>query len=295
VEFLIERYGLETLKRILTDLGAGMPINESLQRYSGSLAELDQEFAAYAEKIANGLAPQADWARPKVGADATAGELAGWLKENPNNYLGLERLAGARIQEKNWSDAERILLRMLVMYPEDKTAYSRLAGVYREQNLVDKETVVLEKWLSISCDAVPAYLRLIELHSRTQNWEGVKRAAQRMLGANPLMSAPHRALAVAAEATGDVDLAIGALATTLRMSPLDEVDLHFRLARLLQNKGDLAAAKRHVLQALEEAPRFRAGHDKLLEIVRKLNDNTDGESRASPPAPSQPPGPKGVQ
>ena len=36
-QYLVEKHGHETLKRILVDLGAGMPINESLARYAGSL------------------------------------------------------------------------------------------------------------------------------------------------------------------------------------------------------------------------------------------------------------------
>jgi tetratricopeptide (TPR) repeat protein len=88
------------------------------------------------------------------------------------------------------------------------------------------------------------------------------------------MPASHRALALAAEANGNEELAISALTTSLRMSPLDEVSIHFRLARLLQKRGDLMAAKQHVLQALEEAPRFREGYDKLLEIIRELEQNS---------------------
>jgi hypothetical protein len=44
-------------------------------------------------------------------------------------------------------------------------------------------------------------------------------------------------------------------------------DTHFRLAQLLQDSGDSAAAKRHVLLSLEEAPRFLAAHKLLLELV----------------------------
>jgi hypothetical protein len=79
------------------------------------------------------------------------------------------------------------------------------------------------------------------------------------------------------------------------MSPLDEVDLHFRLAQLLQKQGDLPAAKRHVLQALEEAPRFRAGHEKLLEIIHQMEENRVSESPASPPTPTEQTPPTGVR
>src|SRR4029079_15532128 len=33
LQYLVEKYGIETLTRVLLDLGAGMPINDSLARY----------------------------------------------------------------------------------------------------------------------------------------------------------------------------------------------------------------------------------------------------------------------
>ena len=68
VEYLVEKYGLETLKRVLVDLGVGMPINESLARYAGSIEALDAEFAQYARRRA-----EAHGARGRlVGAGAAA-------------------------------------------------------------------------------------------------------------------------------------------------------------------------------------------------------------------------------
>lgn len=52
------------------------------------------------------------------------------------------------------------------------------------------------------------------------------------------------------------------------LDPIDVADLHLKLATALQRTGDLLAAKRQVLLALEEAPRFRAAHQKLLEIIK---------------------------
>jgi len=70
VEYLVDKYGLDILKRILTDLGAGMSINETLQRYTGSLDALNQEFAEYARQRARQLAPNAEWERPELDPDA---------------------------------------------------------------------------------------------------------------------------------------------------------------------------------------------------------------------------------
>ena len=41
VEYLVETFGHDVLNRILVDLAAGMPINAALQRYTGSIQELD--------------------------------------------------------------------------------------------------------------------------------------------------------------------------------------------------------------------------------------------------------------
>jgi uncharacterized protein HemY len=53
--------------------------------------------------------------------------------------------------------------------------------------------------------------------------------------------------------------------TLLRFDPANPSDVHFELARLLQETGD-PAARREVLLALEDAPRHRAALSLLLEI-----------------------------
>ena len=58
VEYLVEKYEHEVLNRILTDLGVGMPINEALERYTGSLEALDQEFEKYALQRAEAIRSQ---------------------------------------------------------------------------------------------------------------------------------------------------------------------------------------------------------------------------------------------
>ena len=66
VEFLVQKHGLDTIKQVLDDLAVGMLINESLGRYTGSMEQLDQEFAAFARDRAQGLSPNADWKRPET-------------------------------------------------------------------------------------------------------------------------------------------------------------------------------------------------------------------------------------
>ena len=90
--------------------------------------------------------------------------------------------------------------------------------------------------------------------------------AGRFLAVNPLVPQPYRMLARASEALGKPDPAIRSYQRLLLLDPPDPADVHYHLAKLFRQQGDAAAAKRQVLQALEEAPRFPDALRLLLEI-----------------------------
>jgi tetratricopeptide (TPR) repeat protein len=113
------------------------------------------------------------------------------------------------------------------------------------------------------------------------------------LAVNPLLPGVHRELATAAEALLDPARAIPSYRALLRMDPVDPAQAHFRLASLLREQADLKSARRHVLMALEEAPRFRAAHRLLLEIVDGVEGGKPTDTDSSRPSePSQPEGEK---
>jgi tetratricopeptide (TPR) repeat protein len=76
---------------------------------------------------------------------------------------------------------------------------------------------------------------------------------------------PYRFLAQACERTGETEAAISAYRATLELEPPDPAEIHYRLARLLHQSGR-PEARRQVLQALEEAPRYREALRLLLEL-----------------------------
>jgi tetratricopeptide (TPR) repeat protein len=93
--------------------------------------------------------------------------------------------------------------------------------------------------------------------------------AEQTLAINPLIAAPHRYLADAAEAVGNRQVAIDEQRILLTMNPPDLAEAHYRLARLLADAGSLDEAHRQVVLALEEAPRFRDAHRLLLAIIAR--------------------------
>ena len=58
-------------------------------------------------------------------------------------------------------------------------------------------------------------------------------------------------------------------------APIDAAEIHYRLARQLWQNGDRQMARREVLKALEEAPRFRDAHRLLLTVVGELEKDAD--------------------
>ena len=139
---------------------------------------------------------------------------------------------------------------------------------------------MLNKVVELCSDAPEACARLMEIAAARKDWRMVLANAAHFTAVNPFAFAPYRMIAEAREATGERPAAVRAYRTLLSLNPPDQPEVHFRLARLLHSAGD-AAAKREVLLALEEAPRFRAAHSLLLEMEAK-------SPKAKPDAPVKP-------
>jgi tetratricopeptide (TPR) repeat protein len=272
VEYLVDKHGRETLKNILDDLAADTPINVALDRHAGGLEALNQQFAEYAKLQAEALAPNADWEAPDLPADVSLNAIQEFSEQNPNNLPGLTLLANRLMKEKRWESAKAPLKKLIALYPESKSAdsaYRLLGQVHRQLGEAKAEISVLERLAALDAEAGDVYLRLIELHQEAEDWEGVARNAERMLAVNPLIRVPHRALGESARQLGTPQRAIESYRALLQMDPIDPALMHFELARLLSDQGRSDQAKRHVLMALEEAPRYRAAQRLLLEIVEK--------------------------
>jgi hypothetical protein len=268
VEFLVQRHGLETLKTILHDLRDGEEINKAIAAHTAPLPELESQFADFAREKASALAPQSDLAKPP--ANASAVEAAAWDLLHPHNYYRQVEKAQKLMEAKRWADAKPVLQTLAASYAGERRAenpYWMLAVTERNLQDTNAELAALVKLADRESDFADLEARLIELYSAQKDWPAVTNYANRLLAINPLISAPYRGLADAGVAFGKPEIAIGAYRDLLLLDPADPAQAHFELARLLHSRGDAEdEAKRHVLQALEEAPRFRDAQRLLLEI-----------------------------
>ncbi len=271
VEWLLERWGPEKVKLLLADLGRGTEINAALATHFAPIEQLDADFAKRAVDLAKNTGPKLDWTPPKPAELASPKAAEEFLAKNPTNYAALTGHAERLLDAKQWEAAKAPLKKLIEDYPNQHdadSAYAMLARAQRELGETDAEIATLTTLADLAADATDAFERLMKLHAARQAWPRVLDYAARYQAVDPLRPEPYRYAAEASEATGKSPAAIAAYRTLLQLGPADPSGTHYRLARLLHAAGD-AAAKREVLLALEEAPRFRAAHELLLEIAGK--------------------------
>jgi tetratricopeptide (TPR) repeat protein len=276
VEFLVERFGLASLKAILADLAKGEEINSSIPRHTAPLKILENEFETFARRRARGLAPDADWEQPeKNKIDPTDREaLAGWLREHPSSIWALTLYAKVLFAERKWEEAKEPLEKLIALYPQyagDDNAYLLLAEVHRNLGETEEERQALHRLAANSSRAAHAYGRLIEIAVEKEDWEEVVKYGRKYMAVHPLLTGLYRQLGRANDELGRGEEAIESYRRLLLLDPPDPADINYCLGRLLE-PTDPAQAKRHVLMALAEAPRFRQAHRLLLRLADRAQE-----------------------
>jgi tetratricopeptide (TPR) repeat protein len=267
VEFLVEKAGFPALRGLLEDLGSGKNLDEALPARAGTtLQQLDAEFAAFARGKAEA---GATWEPLELPEDADSAALAAWVQAHPKNHPGWRRYAARLVSEGKWPEAEAALPEYRALDPEyvgEENAYMLLAEVHRRKGDAAAERAALEELASRDGDATSVFQRLVDL-AAAADWEAVARNARRLLDVNPLVPAPYRSLADAAERLGRPEEAVAACRALAALDDADPAGVHHRLARLLAAVGRRDEARREALKALEDAPRFLDAHRLLLELV----------------------------
>lgn len=275
VEFLMERFGLDALKLILADLANGAEINTAIAKRAAKLEKIEKEFRTFAKKRAEELAPDMEWTEPQTGqiGSSDPNALNDWLTSHPNNFQGLTIRAKSLMAEGKWEQAKKPLGKLISLYPQyagEDNAYRLLAEAHRNLGETEQEREMLGRLAAISSDAVYAYDRLIQIGTEQENWRQVVAAGEKYLAVYPLTAGTYSQMGRANQELGHSDEAVESYRRLLLLDPADPVDVNYRLALLLRRR-DPDAAKRHVLEALADAPRFRQAHRLLLEILDETN------------------------
>ncbi len=287
VRYLIETHGLPLLRKLLVDLGAGVPLKEAFASRYGDTAALDSDFENYVHRLTDAFLPDTDFEKEGLPPRASTAELEAWLAEHPRSYFAQRMLAEKMASTKDWSAVRAAAEKLLEFYPQDSDAggaLELLATAARELKETELERETLQRWVAVSSDNLPALLRLVVLCREAQDWPAVAKYANQLLAVQPLLPTGHEALAEASRRINEPAQSIGSLRALQQMEPLDPAGLHFQLSQVLEQADQLQEARREVLLALEETPRYRAAQKLLAKIHQRLNS----ASEAIPVAEDQP-------
>ncbi len=272
VRYMVEKHGMERLKKLLVDLGMGVPMQEALARIYGDTDALDADFKQFATAAANKLFTEEPDEKEELPKSISLADLKQFVIEHPKHFTAKRKLAAAYIEGEKWPEAIEILEGLDKLWPADADTggtLSTMASVYRKLERADKERQTLERIVQHSSDNVSALTRLIELTEAAQQWDQVQVYANKLLAVQPLIAVGHNALAAAAKQAGDQAAVASSYAALLDLQPLDAGRYHFELAAARYELNELDEARTHVLIALEETPRFRVAQQLLLKIADK--------------------------
>lgn len=269
VEFLTSRYGQDKLRAILSDLGQGKHINAAIEAHSAPMAEVEAQFVEFVRTRAlAGIASPAvlEMPEPEVMADMEA--ASAWAADHPQSHWAQRFLGERAAAAGDWAAARRHHEQAIALdptYAGEDSAHGPLALACKQLGDVAAERAAWTRFAELSPVATTAFTALLRVAEDAKDWSEVGRLADRLLAVNPMLDAPRRAQARAAEASGKTAEAVAAYTKLLALAPVDAADVRYRLASLLIT-SDPPTAKRHVLDALADAPRFRAAHALLLRM-----------------------------
>ncbi len=258
VEFIIARFGMEAMRGILENLASAVPMEKALEAYTSGLSELNQEFKQFARSQAEAYGPQLDW-EPVTDAEYKQyrDNPEQWVSNNPERYATSMMVASKLLEEGKWEEAKALAQQVIQAVPhnrEEFNPYQVLANACKGLGDLSGEHSSLAKLFSLDANRAEAAARLLEMEGADAN------DAERMLEINPFHELAYRTL-------GKSNLSRNDYEALLALEPRDATRLHYELAVTLQ-ESDPKAARRHVLQALEDNPRFKPAL-KLLVALNK--------------------------
>jgi cellulose synthase operon protein C len=272
VEFIVERFGLERLRLLLTLYRQGGRTEDVFPKALGlTVEELERLFH---ERVAQEIGPY--WARLDrsllAREDVSEEELREALARHPENviaHLRLGRLYRARGEMERALTHLREAVRLFPFATGPGNAYEELAAILEERGDEAEALQVLREWVAREETNREGQWRILRLALKLGRMESAEEALEALLALQPLDRDVHRQIGELSLQRNRPERAVRAFSAVLHLNPPDRAEAHYHLAQALLAKGALAEARREVLRALEIAPAFEKAQALLLKLVRR--------------------------
>lgn len=269
-ELIEERHGFEAIRRMLQGYEAGATTAELFADILGGSPEaFDDEFDAWLrERFAGalkGLAPLGDAPPASAGPDA----LADYVRAHPGDLVARIRLGAALTQAERFDEAVPHLEAALEMFPDyggSDSPWWYLARVHAARGDTAAALAALDRLGQLSESNLAAMRFEADLRAASGDVRGAANALARTVDVYPYDLDVLTRLAELRTGAGDAAGAVRARRAVVALGPPDRADALYRLAVAYRDAGELDAARRTVLRALEVAPNFDAALELLLEL-----------------------------
>ena len=282
-EFIQRDWGDQALVDILLAYGKGQTTVEVFESVLGmEPREFDRAFDGYMRERFTGAltalrSPHLD--ELQQGMDVSA--LRRIAARRENDFPVQLETGRALVRAGAYRDAIPFLERAKELFPEyagPDSPYWYLALAYKEQGALAAAAQQLADLTAINAGHYRAYLERADLLIELADSAGAAQALDRAQYVYPFDVGIHTRLAELYAGQQQWDGAIRERRAVLALDPVDRAEAEYQLAAAYAAAGDLRAARRAVLRALERAPNFEKALDLLLDI-RSRRIEFDEEDR----------------
>jgi len=265
VKFLFESYGTEAMQKVLRALGDGINANDALNKHVAPIKFLDKAFSTWSRDEATKLGGEYELSTPETMLEKALSAI-----NTDNCYQAALEEAGESIEKEDWESAREQLETIIEgagYIPGEGNAHGSLAYVYQQLDELEKEKATWKIIARKDAHNLDAVTRLLTIAFEAKDWPELKHWSDAWLAINPLAETPWRGLLQADEELGNSVEAIRAGSILVKLDPPDIASVHYRVAKQMA-PSDSTSARRQVLMALEEAPRYREAY-KLLHTLNQ--------------------------
>jgi tetratricopeptide (TPR) repeat protein len=265
-----DRWGFDAIRGMLDGYRRGETTEALFTSVLGTpIEQFDDEFDAYLrERFASPLAALVQLGNPP-GPMAERPELEEWVRAHPGDLIGRLRLGAMLLRDERYDDAEvhlREALRMFPEYGEPDSPYWFLAQIHQERGELDRAAAALARLNALSESNYTALVREADILEELNRPAEAAAALDKAVQVWPYEIELHERLATMMSNLQNHAAAVRERSAVLALNPSDRADALYGLALAQRDAGDAASARRSVLRALEIAPNFDAALELLLEL-----------------------------
>jgi len=271
VQMIEDEHGFDAILALLRGYRDGRTEEQTIREaLHMDLEALDAHFVAwlearYARQLAAINAPD----RSAMPGQPRRAEAPRVSEPPPGDFLAQLQKAQSLIEEGTLAAARPYLERAQALVPEyvgPGNPYRALAEIHRSEGRNREAAAQLEALTAINENEYDANVELASLLSSLGDGAGAATALERAIWISPYDPVLHQTLADLYAKLGDRKGVVRARTAIVALNPVDRAEALYQLALAHFEAGDVAAARRVVLRALEAAPNFEKAQQLLLRL-----------------------------